>query len=113
LSTSNPRLRRHNPFFGNTAILSRGAGVLTLAADPLSSQGLKEAMNMNGQILTRAEAASLLRVPERTLDRWRAEGKLKAFYLGRHARFHRSDVEAMFSTTAPKRPTFGRALAAE
>ena len=67
---------------------------------------------MNDQILTRAEAASLLRVPERTLDRWRAEGKLKAFYLGRHARFHKSDVEGLFSTTAPRRPMFGRALPA-
>jgi excisionase family DNA binding protein len=65
------------------------------------------------QILTRDEAAAYLRVPTRTLDRWRAEGKIPCFYIGSRTRFHRRDIEALCSPSLARRPTFGKALAAE
>jgi excisionase family DNA binding protein len=62
--------------------------------------------------MTRSEAAAYLKVPERTLDRWRLVGKLPAVYLGHRARFRRSDVEALFSPVAPRVARFGHAIPA-
>jgi excisionase family DNA binding protein len=60
-------------------------------------------------ILTVREAADLLRVSERSLVRWRAQGLLPTMSLnGRRVRFRRSDVLALLSPGV--RPSmFGRA----
>ena len=45
------------------------------------------------QLLTSAEVAELFSVDERTLRRWRAEGRIKAIRIGRTVRFHPDDIE--------------------
>lgn len=58
-------------------------------------------------LLTRPEVASFLRVDERAVDKMRAVGKLKSFYLGgKRVRFHRADVLAVLP------PVAGRAIGA-
>jgi excisionase family DNA binding protein len=53
-------------------------------------------MNDTLSILTKAEAAARLKIPERSIDRLRAEGKLPTLILGqRRVRFHAADVEAL------------------
>ena len=47
---------------------------------------------MNPDLITRNEAAALLRIGTRTLDRWRASGKLRSYSVGRSIRFERADV---------------------
>ena len=46
------------------------------------------------ELLTRAEAARLLRVSERTLDRWSIEGHLPRVLLGRAVRYRVDDIAA-------------------
>jgi excisionase family DNA binding protein len=47
-------------------------------------------------ILTTREAADLLRVSERSIERWRAQGKLPTMNLSKKwVRFRRADVLAM------------------
>jgi excisionase family DNA binding protein len=49
-------------------------------------------------ILTTREAADLLRVSERSIERWRAQGKLPTMNLsGKWVRFRREDVLALLS----------------
>ena len=70
-------------------------------------------MNQNNEptILTTREAADLLRVSPRSLQRWRAQGLLPAVSLGAQiVRFRREDVLALFSPS--ERPTaFGCSIA--
>jgi excisionase family DNA binding protein len=57
-------------------------------------------MNQNNEltILTTREAADLLRVSPRSLQRWRAQGLLPAVSLGAQiVRFRRSDVLALLA----------------
>ena len=57
-------------------------------------------MNQNNEptILTTREAADLLRVSPRSLQRWRAQGLLPAVSLGAQiVRFRREDVLALLS----------------
>lgn len=47
-------------------------------------------------LLTKAEAAALLRVSLKTIDRWREAGVLRSVDLGvRSVRFRRDDIEAL------------------
>jgi excisionase family DNA binding protein len=47
------------------------------------------------EILTPEQTGALLKVNERTLERWRCEGKGPAFVrLGRRVRYRRDDLEA-------------------
>jgi hypothetical protein len=65
---------------------------------------------------TTAEAAAHLGVSIRTLDRWQKAGILAPIYMNGHLkRFRLVDLEAIASNapSAPRRSTFGRALAAE
>jgi excisionase family DNA binding protein len=62
--------------------------------------------------LSKRECAEMLSTTERTVDRWRQTGKLKAVFIGSMTRFKLSDVQAMISSDAPERATlFGRARA--
>jgi excisionase family DNA binding protein len=75
----------------------------------------KQSMTRNNEpaILTIREAADLLRVSERAIDRSREQGKLPTMILnGRWKRFRREDLLALL--TARDRPdVFGRAVAAD
>jgi excisionase family DNA binding protein len=52
-------------------------------------------------ILTTREAADLLRVSERSIERWRAQGRLPTMNLSRKwVRFRRTDVLALLSPSA-------------
>jgi excisionase family DNA binding protein len=52
-------------------------------------------------ILTTREAADLLRVSERSIERWRAQGKLPTMNLsGKWVRFRRADVLALLAPGA-------------
>ena len=58
------------------------------------------------QLLTTAEAASLLRVSRRTIERMIAAGDLRAFKWGNITRIYRTDLEQFVSahtSQAPKR----------
>ena len=47
------------------------------------------------QLLTPSELAAYLQVPVTTLYQWRTQGKgPRAFRVGRHTRYRRSDVDA-------------------
>ena len=60
-------------------------------------------------ILTTREAADLLRVSERSIERWRAQGKLPTMNLSnKWVRFRRADVLAMLEPEP--RLNFGAAL---
>jgi excisionase family DNA binding protein len=46
------------------------------------------------QLMTLDEVARVLQLPVKTLRNWRADGRgPRAFRVGRHVRFHPSDVE--------------------
>lgn len=59
-------------------------------------------MENQPDLLKTAEVAKLLRVTPKTVWSWHRQGKLPGFELpgGKELRFHRSDVEAIFSPTA-------------
>lgn len=61
-------------------------------------------MNDELKILTRGDVALLLRIPERSVDRIREEGKLPSFKINgsRRIRFWRDDVEKLI-VAAPRR----------
>jgi len=48
-------------------------------------------------LLTKAETAALLRVTQRTLDRYRAAGLVAPVYLGRTVRYRREDIDALIT----------------
>ena len=51
------------------------------------------------EVLTAAEAASLLKVPARTLDAWRNRRTGPRFYrIGRHVRYTRADLMEWLET---------------
>ena len=51
-----------------------------------------------GDLLIATEAAELLRVTVKTLERWEKAGRLDAIRLpGGHRRYRRSDLEALLS----------------
>jgi excisionase family DNA binding protein len=53
------------------------------------------------QLLSRAEVAEILVVPERTLAAWAYEGRGPRFYrVGRHARYDLADVQAWLASRA-------------
>ena len=55
------------------------------------------------RLLTKAEAAALLRVSLKTLDRWRAAGVLRPVEIGegiRSVRYRRDDIEALIERRA-------------
>jgi excisionase family DNA binding protein len=54
------------------------------------------------RIWTRREVADFLAIPERSVDRIRAEGRLPCLRLGRRVRFIESDVRALLTDT-PRR----------
>jgi excisionase family DNA binding protein len=54
-------------------------------------------MQPNSRIWTRRESADYLQIPERSLDRIRAEGRLPCLRLGRRVRFLDSDVKALLT----------------
>jgi excisionase family DNA binding protein len=56
-------------------------------------------MSPNARIWTRAEVADFLKIPERSVDRIRADGRLPCLRLGRRVRFIDSDVRALLTNT--------------
>ena len=58
-------------------------------------------MSQNGPtLLTKSEAAQVLRVSLKTLDRYRDAGILTPIYLGRTVRYRRDDIEALIERRA-------------
>ena len=57
-------------------------------------------MNLN-ELLNREEAATMLRVSVRTVDRLIEAGELPAARVGRAVRVARADVQALLTPTAP------------
>lgn len=51
-------------------------------------------------LLTKKETAEVLRVTQRTLDRYRLSGILTPIYLGRTVRYRRDDVQALIDGQA-------------
>ena len=62
---------------------------------------------MNPDLITRDEAAAILRIGTRTLDRWRASGTLRAYTVGSSIRFERSDVLGLILPSNPAREAKG------
>ena len=61
-------------------------------------------------ILTTREAADLLRVSERSIERWRAQGRLPTMNLsGKWVQFRRADVLALLSSSGTS-SAFGCAI---
>jgi excisionase family DNA binding protein len=73
---------------------------MTLISDPKSAY------------LTAPEAAALLRVTERSIARFKADGRLPSLKLGPYVRFRREDVEKLLERSGAAR-SCGRALAPE
>ena len=63
---------------------------MTLTSDPKSAY------------LTDGEAAALLRGTERSIARFKADGRLPSMKLGSYVRFRREDVERMLEPSAPR-----------
>lgn len=58
-------------------------------------------MLQNAPLLTKAEAARMLLVSERTLERWNKSGILRPVYFGRRSvRYRRDDIEAFIARGA-------------
>lgn len=62
----------------------------------------KEGMSVIGadlalSLLTKKEAAKVFSISQRTLDRWRSEGLLKAFKIGHTVRFAPNDLQALLT----------------
>ena len=56
-------------------------------------------------LMTLAEVADYLRVPQDTIYYWRKRGRgPRGFRMGRHVRFRRSDVDAWLETTRDTEP---------
>jgi len=58
------------------------------------------------EVMTPQEVADLLRVSQQTIARWRREGQLPAFTMGRTVRIRREDVRHMLQE-AYKQPPEG------
>jgi excisionase family DNA binding protein len=56
---------------------------------------MNQARHPEPKILTVREAAELLRVTERCIAQWKADGRLPAMKLGGYIRFKREDVLAL------------------
>ena len=63
-----------------------------------------QASDLTAELLTIAEAATLLKVSPATLHRWLKEGRLRAYHVGpRAVRVHRADLaKLLVPTTAPE-----------
>ena len=60
----------------------------------------------NDRLLTRAEAADLLRLKPQTLGKWAMTGRhLPVVHVGRAARYRLSDVQRLIAQGSPGRPT--------
>ena len=59
-------------------------------------------MQANSRIWTRREVSDFLGIPERSVDRIRAEGRLPCLRLGRRVRFVDDDVRKLLTST-PRR----------
>jgi predicted site-specific integrase-resolvase len=71
---------------------------------------------MSDPLHTRESAAQFLHTSTRSIDRWVTAGRLDPVFLngGRSKRFRQSSLDGLVATaSAPRRPMFGRALAAE
>lgn len=58
------------------------------------------------EVMTPQEVADLLRVSQQTIARWRREGRLPAFTMGRTVRIRREDLRQMLQE-AYKQPPEG------
>ncbi len=60
--------------------------------------------DLDGELLTIAEAAKLLKVSTVTLGRWLKQGRLPAYHVGpRAVRIRRQDLAALLTPTGPSR----------
>lgn len=59
-------------------------------------------MQPNSRIWTRREVSDFLKIPERSVDRIREQGRLPCLRIGRRVRFNEADVRALLDT--PGRP---------
>ena len=58
------------------------------------------------EVMTPQEVANLLRVSQQTIARWRREGQLRAFTIGRTVRIRRDDLRQMLQA-AYEQPSEG------
>lgn len=52
------------------------------------------------KLVTRSEAAELLRVSQKTIERWERDGRLPALRVGMGVRYRQEDIDALIRESA-------------
>lgn len=70
------------------------AEIIERATAEGAKKGIAEGLEIQSgkdELLNRQEAAKLMKVKPCTIDKWRAEGLIPVYYIGKTIRFKRSD----------------------
>ncbi len=64
----------------------------------MSNDAVEALLANQPEMMTPQEVADLLRVSQQTIARWRREGHLRAFTMGRTVRIRKEDLRQMLQT---------------